>query len=251
MTLQSNPGARGFFEFLSVPLSSRVRWLLLLFAALILASYWLPLWRISMFAPQYPKGLFLDIYSWKLSGGNEGRDLDEINILNHYIGMRRIVREELVDLNWLPFGFGVLVLIALRTALLGTIRTLIDLAVLTGYACGFAMFRFVWMLHSFGHELDEKAPMNIPPFTPAILGKKQVANFVTQSWPLPGSWLILAFAAGIWVVMAIALWEGRHHARARAASEAGRAARPREGGACVTLGVTHATAPPHSPASRP
>lgn len=209
MNLQNNPGARSFFDFLSVPLAGRVRWLLAAAVVPIALSYWFPLWRISMKAPQYPKGLALDIYSWRLSSGHGGRDLDEINILNHYIGMRRIVREELVDLNWLPFAFGVLLLLVLRAAALGTVRTLVDLSVLTGYLCAFALFRFMWMMHDFGHNLDEKAPMNVEPFTPAILGTKQVANFATQSWPLAGSWLIGIFVGGLWLVTAKVLWDGR------------------------------------------
>ena len=37
-----------------------------------LPTYLLPLWNMTMFAPQYPDGLRLDIYSYKLEGGNDG-----------------------------------------------------------------------------------------------------------------------------------------------------------------------------------
>ena len=216
MKLQTDSGVPAFFARLSVPLAGRVRWVLCATIVPIVLSYWFPLWRISMKAPQYPKGLALDIYSWRLVGGNQGRDIDEINILNHYIGMRHIVREELVDLNWLPFAFGILVLLVLRAAALGTVRTLVDLSVLTGYLCLFALFRFVWMLREFGHDLDGRAPMDVEPFMPAIVGTKQVANFVTQSWPLAGSWLIAVFACSLWLVTAKVLWEQRTAARAGA-----------------------------------
>ena len=204
-----------FFACLGTALSVRARWLLCAMTAPVLASYWFPLWRISMIAPQYPKGLWLDIYSWRILGGHGGRDLDEINILNHYIGMRRIVREELIDLNWLPFAFGVLVLLVLRAAVLGTVRTLIDLSVLTAYLCAFGLFRFVWMLRDFGHNLDEKAPMDVEPFTPAVLGSKQVANFVTHSWPHAGAWLLAAFTAGLWLLTAKVVWDSWRAARGR------------------------------------
>lgn len=218
MTLQSNPSAQTFFEFLNVPLSNKVRILLLTLIAPLALSFLFPLWRISMVAPQYPKGLFLDIYSYKLASGNEGRDLEEINVLNHYIGMRKIVREELVDLNWLPFAIGGLALLLLRAAALGNIRQLVDMSVVTAYVSCFALGRFAYMLYVFGHDLDEKAPMDVEPFTPAILGTKQVANFITNSWPLAGSWMIGIFAVGLWAVTAIALWEGRKHsARVNAA----------------------------------
>jgi hypothetical protein len=96
-----------FFEYLSEPLTKRTRILLVVLALPLLLSFWFPLWRISMEAPQYPKGLQLDIYSYTLDGGNEGRDLTEINLLNHYIGMKQIVEDELADLDWIPFAFGV------------------------------------------------------------------------------------------------------------------------------------------------
>ena len=49
----------------------------------------LPLWNLTMFAPQYPDGLRLDIYTHSSQGGNNGQDVKEINVLNHYIGMQR------------------------------------------------------------------------------------------------------------------------------------------------------------------
>ena len=60
-----------------------------------LAAYLFPLWNLTMFAPQYPEGLRLDIYSYKLEGGNDGQDVKEINVLNHYIGMRDLERRGL------------------------------------------------------------------------------------------------------------------------------------------------------------
>jgi hypothetical protein len=122
--------------------------------------------------------------------------------------MKPITRQELRDLDWMPFGLAAMALLALRAALLGNVRQLVDMAVLTGYVCTFALVRFVWMLFTFGHDLDERAPMDIEPFTPAIVGTKQVANFHTASWPLPGTWLIGAFAVGLWALTAYALWDG-------------------------------------------
>ena len=60
---------------------------LLLLALPLLLSFLFPLWRISMKAPQYPDGLYMDIWSYQLTGGNDGHDIVEINTLNHYIGM--------------------------------------------------------------------------------------------------------------------------------------------------------------------
>lgn len=205
--------ARTFHEFLATPLSTRTRWLLVALVIPLLLSYLFPLWNIHMVAPQYPKGLSLDIYSYRLEPGNDGLDLNEINILNHYIGMRRITREELRDLDWIPFVLGGLALLCLRVAALGTTGSLVDLAVLTTYVSLVSLGRFVYMLYTFGHQLDPKAPMNVEPFTPALIGVKQIANFTTYSYPLLGSFMVGTFALGVWGAMVAVLIRGRRAAR--------------------------------------
>lgn len=211
--------ARTFHEFLSRPLQMRTRLLLVVMVIPLLLSFLFPLWRINMKAPQYPKGLSLDIYSYGLEPGNEGHDLKEINILNHYIGMRAITREELRDLDWLPFALGALAPLCLRVAALGTVRFLVDLAVLTAYISLVAFGRFVYMLYNFGHDLDPRAPMDVEPFTPAIIGVKQVANFTTYSYPLTGSVMVGVFCVGVWVLTGWALLSGRRAAKAEVAGE--------------------------------
>lgn len=205
---------RTFDEFLDTPVPRRRRLVLAVLVLPLLLSFLFPLWRIHMFAPQYPRGLSLDIYSSSLEPGNEGHDLQEINILNHYIGMRTITREELRDLDWIPFALGALALLCLRVAAIGNVRSLIDLAILTAYVSLVAFGRFVYMLYTFGHELDPKAPMDVAPFTPPVIGAKQVANFTTYSYPLTGSVLIGAFTLGIWVIAVWTLAGGRRAARA-------------------------------------
>jgi copper chaperone NosL len=192
-----------FYAFLDRPIDKRARVLLALLVIPLALSYAYPLWNIHLTAPQYPKGLDLDIYSYKLEGGRGGKDIAEINNLNHYIGMRTITREQMTDLDWMPFAIGLLMLFTLRVAAIGNVRALIDITVLTTYISGFAFFRFVWMLYRYGHDLDPTAPFTIEPFTPVILGVKQLANFTTASYPRGGSYLIGVFVLGI---SGILLW---------------------------------------------
>jgi len=77
-----------FNQFLARPLDLGPRLLLFIAAVLLTVIYVFPLWDLTMFAPQYPEGLRLHIYSYKLVGGNNNQDVKEINVLNHYIGMR-------------------------------------------------------------------------------------------------------------------------------------------------------------------
>lgn len=201
-----------FYAFLDRPIKKRARIVLAVLALPLLLSYAFPLWNIHLEAPQYPKGLDLHIYSYKLEGGHGGKDIPEINGLNHYIGMKTITREDMTDLDWMPLAIGALVILAWRVAAIGNIRMLIDLLVLTGYISGFAFFRFVYMLYRYGHDLDPNAPIQVEPFTPVIIGTKQIANFTTSSHPAAGSYLIAVFVVGVAAVVAWHLAAGRRQA---------------------------------------
>jgi hypothetical protein len=186
-----------FHVWLNEPIRPVAR-ILLAFAVLPLAlAFTEPLWNMHFAAPQYPEGLSLEIYAHTIESGNDGRDLDEINTLNHYIGMRKIDRGELSDLDWIPFAIGGLFILALRVAVIGEIRSLVDLAVLLSYFGVFSLGRFLFKLHSFGHNLDPQAPIRIDGFMPAIVGDKIVGNFTTSAYPGVGSYFLGAFAVAI------------------------------------------------------
>src|SRR6188768_2188500 len=54
-------------------------------ALLMISAYFVPLWQILMWAPQYPEGLEMKIWINTISG-----DVKIISALNHYIGMKHI-----------------------------------------------------------------------------------------------------------------------------------------------------------------
>jgi len=191
------------------PLDRTARIIQLLLIVPLLLSFLVPLWRVSMKAPQYPDGLYMDIYSYKLEGGNDGQDINEINELNHYIGMQRIERDAFADLDWMPFAFGILALLALRVAAIGNLYSLIDLTVLSLYVSVFGMFRFAYREYVFGHNLDPHAAVRIEPFTPVILGTKQVANFTTSAMPQLGSLLVGLFVIGLMILTAYQFFAAR------------------------------------------
>jgi copper chaperone NosL len=206
------PPLARFYEFLDRPLTTWTRWSLPLLCVPIVLAFWQPLWRISMEAPQYPNGLWMEVYVHELRAGHDGHDIAEINTLNHYIGMHQIVPADFAELGYMPFVLGALIVLSLRVAAIGNVRMLIDLAVGSGYALGFLFARFVYRLYVFGHELDPKAPFDVEPFTPVIVGTKQIANFTTHSFPQAGTYLVGVFAVGVMLVMATELWMGRRRA---------------------------------------
>ena len=165
-----------------------------------------------MEAPQYPNGLYMDIYAYTVEGGNGGQHIQEINVLNHYIGMHTLDREAMSDLDWLPFALGAMFIFALRVAAIGNVSALVDLVVMTTYVSGFAFARFVYTLYTFGHHLRPDAPVKVPGFMPAVLGSKQIANFTTHSWPQAGSYFLMLFVLGTVGVLLWHLVSGRRAA---------------------------------------
>jgi hypothetical protein len=184
-------------RFLDQPLSIGARALLLAGIMSLMIGAALPVWRIELVAPQYAEGLSLEMYAYKIVAGNDGNDLQEINLLNHYIGMKPIAQADFVEMRWIPFAIGAFVLLGLRAAVLGRIGNLVDLLVMFVYFSAFSLGTFAYRLYTYGHDLDPKAPMRIEPFMPILVGEQQIANFVQSSWPLAGSFLLAMFVPAV------------------------------------------------------
>jgi copper chaperone NosL len=200
-----------FNRYLERPIGLGPRVTLVLAAVLLTVVYLAPLWNLTMFAPQYPDGLRLDIYSYKLEGGNRNQDITEINVLNHYIGMRDLAEEDFTEFKWLPFVVGALGLLYLRAAVLGTIGQIVDVLVLSTYFSTFALWSFGYKLYQYGHNLSPTAAVKVDPFMPPVFGFKQLANFQVYSFPGVASYAI----AAAMVLLATALVLAHRQARGR------------------------------------
>jgi len=183
------------------PLGIGPRGLLLLATLLLVPAYVSPLWRLTMYAPQYQEGLRLDIYSYKLEGGNKGQDIKEINILNHYIGMRDLVAEDFTEFKWLPFVIGAIGLVVLRAMVFGTVGHVLDVTVLFLYFSLFSLWSFAYKLWAYGHNLDPTAAVKVPPFMPPVFGGKQLANFEVYSYPALASYALGAAALALFLAL--------------------------------------------------
>jgi copper chaperone NosL len=204
-------------RLLSSPVSVTPRALALAAALLLLPTYFFPLWNLTMFAPQYGGGLRLDIYGYKLEGGNQGQDLKEINLLNHYIGMRDLAADDFTEFKWMPFVLGALALLFLRAAVVGRVLDLVDSFVLFGYFGLFSLWSFAYKLYRYGHDLAPTAPVKVPPFMPPLFGGQQLANFEVYSYPSLGSWALVGAGLALLVAITLAARAGR---RARLVAEA-------------------------------
>ena len=182
-------------------LSPRARIAVLGAGVLLLVALLFPLWEITMFAGQFPEGIRMSIFAHKLVGGNGGADLQGINILNHYIGMREIRAQDFPEMKFIPFALGLFFLLGLRTALFGRVHQLVDLLVLFTYFGLFSLAAFYYRMYSFGHQLGPDAPIKVTPFTPPVFGHQRIANFDVYSYPGPGTYILGGYA----LVLAVAL----------------------------------------------
>jgi copper chaperone NosL len=176
------------------------RMLLLLAAGLLLVAVRLPLWRVSLVAPQYPEGLGMVIDAHTVRGAKEN-DLGNINALNHYIGMKAIDPTAIPELRVMPWVIVGLAVFAAGGALVG--RRKVAIAWLASFAAlgAVGLWDFWKWEYTYGHDLDMvHAIIKVPGMTyqPPLIGSKQLLNFTATSWPALGTYLIaLAFLFGV------------------------------------------------------
>lgn len=169
---------------------SRLTKIVLIIGGIFLAiSIILPIWRIELDAPQYPEGLTLLIYAHSL-GGN----VDIINGLNHYIGMKTLHAEEFVEFKVLPYIIAMFALLSMFTAFIGRkklVYALLALFILFGIV---AMIDFWRWEYDYGHNLNPEAAIIVPgmAYQPPLIGFKQLLNFGAYSIPDIGGWLFIA-----------------------------------------------------------
>lgn len=183
-------------------LRGRDRWLVfgatLLGAACWAASWFLPYWNFKLLAPQYPKGLFMTIYLHGVGGA-----VDEVDIINHYIGMHKLVDAAPLERAAGPWLVAVLAVGIVAGMVIAGRRVGAWLWVpALALPLGFLGDTLYWMWQ-FGHNLDPAAPIDFAPFMPELFGHGVIGQFHTWAWPGPGFWTA-AVGTGL-VVGAVAL----------------------------------------------
>lgn len=182
----------------------RIPSILMALAGLVmLVLYYLPLWQIILIAPQYPKGVKLFIYLNKL-GGPEPGTLQNINILNHYVGMKPIIPESIPELTYLPWIVGAFIVLALITALVNKKWMYLTWVILMIIGMAAGLYDFYLWEYDYGHTLDPKAPMVFEgqAYQPPLIGKKKLLNFIAMSYPhWGGVSMIVSLILGIFATL--------------------------------------------------
>lgn len=164
----------------------------------LVAVFFLPVWRIDLFAPQYPEGLSMYIWINNITG-----QVDIINGLNHYIGMKHITVGMFPEFKFLQYVVGFFMLLGMIVAVTGKRNFLFYYLVLTVIGGASAMFDFYKWGYNYGHNLDPTAPIQVPglSYQPPLIGHKRLLNFDAYSFPDVGGWIVIG--AGM---LAFAVW---------------------------------------------
>ena len=163
----------------------------------LLISLFLPYWQMTLKAPQYPDGLRVTSYINRMTG-----DVNEIDELNHYIGMRKL--DEAAQLER---SLSIMAVIALILMVEGAVHVHTKWALLMTlpailFPVGF-LVDLHWWLNNFGQNLDPSAPLSnaIKPFTPPVLGVGVIGQFRTIA--TPGLGLILASSGSVLTIVGL------------------------------------------------
>ena len=177
---------------------------MMLGSLLLLGLFFFPLWNIELGAPQYPEPLGLDIYIDGIQGQNEF-DVQNIDGLNHYIGMKTLPKpEDMWEFSVFPIVIGGMAALGLLFGLLGFLNKVsykwfLGWFILMSVLGVLGMYDFnAWMV-DYGTNLDPKAILKLAnpdgtpmSYKPPLLGHQKILNFDAYSYPRLGAYLVFS-----------------------------------------------------------
>lgn len=176
--------------------------LMIIGSLLLLGLFKFPLWNIMLGAPQYPDPLGMNIYIQGIQGVEEF-DIQNIDGLNHYIGMKTIPKvEEMWEFEVFPIVVGVMAALGVIIGILGFLskvsyKWFLGWFILMSILGVLGMYDFNLWLLDYGTDLDPNAimaythPDGTPmTYKPPLIGYQKMLNFDVDSWPSTGGYLL-------------------------------------------------------------
>ena len=171
------------------------RTIMILAAILPLSVFIFPLWNVTLEAPQYPTPLGINIYINDFADMNP-HDIKNINLLNHYIGMKYIPKA-IPEFKIFPIGIIITTIIGVLIGIKSNHEWFLVWFVLMVVLSIAGMTDFYLWEYDYGHDLDSKAilkftnPDGTPMgFQPPMIGSKDILNFKAHSYPRLGAYLL-------------------------------------------------------------
>jgi len=166
-----------------------------------------PIWRITLEAPQFPDPLKMYIFIDKIGGNEEEGDiLQNINILNHYVGMQYIKPDSIPELVYFPYIAYAMIFLGIIAILINRYWSYLSWGSIMAILSALGIYDFYLWMYDYGHNLDPKAPIKVPgqSYMPPLFGEQDLLNFYVTSYPQWGTVgmalsVLLAFYAA-WVL---------------------------------------------------
>lgn len=170
--------------------------LMILGPLLMLGLFFLPLWNITLEAPQYPIPLGMNLHINKFSDVHEF-DIKNINLMNHYVGMKYIP-ETIPEFKIFPIVIAVMAVLGVLIGFFANHKWFLGWFILMSLLGIAGMYDFYLWEYDYGHNLDPKAIMSFKNpdgspmgFQPPLFGTKQILNFIAHSYPRSGGYMML------------------------------------------------------------
>lgn len=165
-------------------------------SSILLLVFLFPIWNIDLDAPQYPEGIGLRIWVNQVTGEKEF-DLQNLNGLNHYIGMKAIEPDAIPELKYMPYilvffvGAGFVISFSRGKKLIAAWLVLLLIVM------SFGLYDFYMWGYDYGHNLNPNAPIKVPgmSYQPPVIGTKKLLNITATS--LPGIGGIIIFTSAL------------------------------------------------------
>lgn len=169
---------------------------------ILLGVFVWPLWNVTLGAPQYPDPLGMNIYVNKLVGDEEF-DLQNIDNLNHYIGMKTLPKEgEMWEFDVFPVVTIGMTILGLLIGFLGLTgragpQWFLIWVILMSVLGLLGVYDFNLWLSDYGSDLDPNAIMkyvdadgNPMVYKPPLFGYQKLLNFDVYSYPRGGAFTL-------------------------------------------------------------
>ncbi len=172
--------------------------LLMLAALMLMISMFLPYWSMTMHAPQYPKGLKVEVYINHLEG-----DMRETDQLNPYLGMPTLDAGGRLERSISYFAVVVLGLLLIAGVFVHNQWAGVLALPMLGFPLAFLADMYL-ILYRYGHSIDPTSALGgaVKPFTPPLFGEGTVGQFGTVAAFGIGFYL----AIGAVAVVLVGLW---------------------------------------------
>jgi copper chaperone NosL len=130
-------------------LSSRI--IVAIASLCLIGTFFFPVWFIFLIAPQYPEGLTMNIWLNQITG-----QVDIINGLNHYIGMKHIKAEMFPEFKFMIYIVAFFILLGLIVAMTGRRKLLFSYLILTILGGAAVMYDFYQWGYDYGQISIQK-----------------------------------------------------------------------------------------------